>query len=66
MTVLTSDLELDQVSGYVTCVYKNQWRVAFVVQTDSENVKVKLTLLHPHGPCQSFNSLGSIAHMCTQ
>ena len=54
VTVLASDLELDHVSGYVTCAYKNQWWVACVLQTDSENVKVKLTLLHPHGPCQSF------------
>ena len=54
VTALASDLELDQVSGYVTCVHNNQWWVACVLKTDSESLEVKLSLLHPHGPCHSF------------
>ncbi len=57
MILLATDLELDQVSGHVTCAYNDCWWVARVLETDSENLEVKLSLLHPHGPCQSFKYL---------
>ena len=54
VTLLANDLELDQVSGYVTCAHNSCWWVACVLETDSESVEVKLSLLYPHGPCRSF------------
>ena len=54
VTKSASDLELSEVSGYVTCVHNNWWWLACVLETDAENVEVKLTLLHPHGPGRSY------------
>ena len=52
VTVLGSELDIEQIQGFVTCVYQNQWWVACTIQLDEENIKV--SFLHPHGPSRSF------------
>ena len=49
------ELELDRLSGYVTCVYESEWWLACVLGVDSENAKVKLNFLHPYGPTSSYH-----------
>ena len=53
-TKLVTDLELEQVSGYVTCKNQGHWWLAQVLVKDSDNAEVKLSLLHPHRPNRSF------------
>lgn len=48
------ELEIDAVSGYVTCQRDAQWWLTFVLEVDTESAEVKLTFLHPHGPSHSF------------
>ena len=48
------ELELDGLSGYVTCVYESEWWLACVLSVDSENAEVKLNFLHPYGPTSSY------------
>lgn len=48
------ELEVDELSGFVTCAYKNEWWLACILSVDSENAEVKVTLLHPHGPARSY------------
>jgi hypothetical protein len=54
VTKLVTDLELEQVTGYVTCKNQGDWWLAQVLAKDSDNGEVKLSLLHPNGPCRSF------------
>ena len=54
VTKLETDIELEQVAGYVTCKYEGHWWLAQVLVKDSDNSEVKLSLLHPHGPSRSF------------
>ena len=52
--IQTAELEIDAISGFVTCDYDSQWWLAFVLSVDAENSEVKLTFLHPSGPSSSF------------
>ena len=54
VTKQEQDLEIEAVSGYVTCGYNSQWWLAFVLEVDTEDAEVKLSLLHPHGPSRTF------------
>ena len=45
---------MEQVSGYVTCMHKNSWWLACVLENDIDNAEVKLMFLHPHGPSRFF------------
>ena len=49
------ELELDGLSGFVTCAYENEWWLACILSVDSENAEVKVTFLHPHGPARSYS-----------
>ena len=49
------DLEMEEVTGYVTCNYGSQWWVAQVLEKDSENGELKLSLLSPNGPSRWYN-----------
>lgn len=44
----------DRISGFVTCVLEQKWWLGCVLQKDTEDPLVTVTLLHPHGPCSSF------------
>ena len=48
------DLELEEVSGFVTCSYNSQWWLACVLETHTKEVQISLTLLHPPGPSRSY------------
>lgn len=50
-----TDLEVDGVTGHVTCIHKSQWWVAQVLENDSENGEMKLSLLSPNGPSRWYN-----------
>lgn len=54
VTIQETELEIDSISGYVTCEYNGEWWLAFVLAVDRENSEVKLTFLHPNGPSRSF------------
>ena len=47
-------LSLDQIRGFVTCVYDQKWWLACVLETDTEDLEVKVSFLHPNGPAHSF------------
>ena len=46
VTKLVTDLELEQVAGYVTCKNQGHWWLAQVLAKDSDNGEVKLCLLY--------------------
>ena len=48
------ELEMDEISGYVTCSYDSQWWLAYVLNLDRDNAEVTVTFLHPHGPSRSY------------
>jgi hypothetical protein len=50
----TCEMPLENISGFVTCVYEQKWWLGCVLQVDQEDPEVTVTLLHPHGPCSSF------------
>ena len=54
--ITSSDSEMpeDKISGFVTCVVEQKWWLGCVLQRDTEDPLVTVTLLHPHGPCSSF------------
>ena len=54
VTKLPGDLELEEVSGFVTCSYNSEWWLGCVLETHTEEVQVSLTLLHPPGPSRSY------------
>ena len=54
VTKLPGDLELEEISGFVTCSYNSEWWLGCVLETHTEEVQVSLTLLHPPGPSRSY------------
>ena len=52
--IQTTELEIDAISGFVTCDYDSRWWLAFVLGVDTDNSEVKLTFLHPSGLSSSF------------
>jgi hypothetical protein len=54
ISLLEKELNLEEISGFITCCFEDQWWVACVLQLDSDNETVEVTMLHPHGPCASF------------
>ena len=47
------ELTLEEITGFITCIYDDQWWVACVLQTEV-NGEVKVSFLHPNGPSRSF------------
>ena len=54
VTRVDDDLEIDDVSGYVTCVHTSKWWLACVLEVDKESAEVRVTLLHPCGLSRSY------------
>ena len=48
------ELEIDQISGFVTCKCDSAWWLAYVLNVDADNAEVEVTFLHPHGPARSY------------
>ena len=51
VTKVSTELEI---TGYVTCIYGSQWWLAQVLENDSGNGEVKLSLLSPNGPSRWY------------
>lgn len=49
-----NELTFENISGFVTCCYNEQWWLACVLQADADSDTVKVTMLHPCGPSESF------------
>ena len=54
VTVQEGDLVLEEIKGFVTCAYNGYWWLACVLQVKEDSDIVSISLLHPHGPSQSF------------
>ena len=54
VTVGDALLSIDQIRGFVTCVFDQKWWLACVLEIDKEDLEVKLSFLHPNGPAYSF------------
>ena len=54
MTVIEGELELDNLQGYVTCVYNKEWWIACVLEVNEDKREVKVSFLHPRRPSRSF------------
>ena len=48
------DLELEEVSGFVTCSYNGQWWLVCVLKTHTKVVQISLALLHPPSSYNSY------------
>ena len=51
---VVNELDIADISGYITCVYNSKWWLACVLETDKENAEVIVMLLHPCRPSRSF------------
>ena len=49
-----NEIPPESITGFVTCLYEENWWLACVLEVCSDNKEVKLTFLHPHGPSNSF------------
>ena len=54
VTKVSTELEMEEITGYVTCIYGSQWWLAQVLENDSSNGEVKLSLLSPNGPSRWY------------
>lgn len=54
VTAKHDELELEQITGFVTCIHKRHWWLGCVLQYDEECDEAKVTILHPHGPSRTF------------
>ena len=52
VTSLETDVPLESLSGFVTCVREGYWWLACVLDIHTDSVRV--TFLHPNGPSNSF------------
>ena len=59
VTLKTSNLQVDLIVGFVTCLYDEKWWLACVLQIIQKDSQVKLTFLHPHGPSSSYKYPGT-------
>ena len=48
------DVPVESISGFVTCVVDREWWLACVLQLSPDENQVRVTLLHPPGPSNSF------------
>ena len=48
----------ESISGFVTCIYDDNWWLACVLRVCSDTNQLKLTFMHPHGPSNSFKYPG--------
>ena len=53
VTIRGDELTLEEITGFITCIYDDQWWVACILQTEG-NVEVKVSFVHPNGPSRSF------------
>lgn len=39
---------------YIACMYDGNWWLGNITERDYDQVDVKVTLMHPHGPAATF------------
>ena len=49
-----SDVPVESIAGFVTCRIEDKWWLACALRLNSNDTKVRLTVLHPFGPASSF------------
>lgn len=49
-----AEIELEEIKGYVTCIYDKEWWLACVLSVNYDTEEIKINFLHPHGPSSSF------------
>ena len=54
VTLAKNDLPPESIVGFVACLSDGNWWLACVLEVLQEDSLVKLTFLHPHGPCSTF------------
>ena len=55
VSIFETELALEDISGFVVCIYVGQWWVACVLQVDEDNSVVKLTsFINMQGPSRLF------------
>ena len=47
-------IQIDDVNGYVTVMYEDNWWLGYVLEKDFNSGEVKIKFLHPHGPSSLF------------
>jgi len=52
--VESDDVPVESISGFVTCVVDREWWLGCVLQLSPDENQVKVALLHPPGPSNSF------------
>ena len=50
------DVQVERISGFVTCVVEREWQLACVLHLSPYEDRVKVTLLHHPGPSNSPKS----------
>lgn len=49
-----NDVLFDTISGFVTCVYENNWWLSRVLSKNQNEQEINVLFLHLCGPCPSF------------
>ncbi len=47
-------LQWEDLNGYVTCKYDDQWWLAYILEKKEDTESVEISFLHPAGPSPSF------------
>ena len=53
ISVLEIELSVEEISGFVVCMYEEKWWVTCVIDVDEDDNAVKVNFLHPQGPLRS-------------
>ena len=48
------ELTPEEIKGFVTCMYNEEWWVSCVLQVSEDSEQVRVSFLHPNGPSRSF------------
>jgi hypothetical protein len=54
ISVLKDMIELKDITGFVTCMCDNFWRLGCVLSVSEESNNMKISFLHPRGPSASY------------
>ena len=54
VTIMEHELTPEEIKGFVTCMYNEEWWVACVLQVSKDSEQVRVSFLYPNGPSRSF------------
>ena len=49
-----TEIAIDEIKGFVTAVYENEWWLDCVLQVNQDEKTVSINILIPHNPSQSY------------